>query len=498
MNNFHRITLLTVAFLSFSAVYTTIISQSQSDENREFTLYLVQKSEGLYRISVKTGVSQEEIIANNPEIVNGLREGQTLRIPKPASIVKIEKEEFIMHTVQKKETMYSISRQYGVDMQTIEKYNPEVKDGLKTGAILRIPKITIVETPQMQQFSVATSNPTLSTKKPVRIALLLPLMLDVDKDASADRFVEFYEGCLLAINELKSEGISIELYTFDTGKGEDKISAILSEILSKNVDIIMGPAYSNQVKLVENFALKNKINTVIPFSPRVESIEKNPYIFQNNAPKNVRFEQMSKSIAAQFKSENIIIAQFTNDLHNESNEFAKYLITYLKKESIKYNSVFVQDEELFGIKSAFSNNKKNILILGIEKTDVLQHKIAPVINAEKAKISVIGFPSWQHAINSFNDVYLLSHFYINEQSDAVKKYNSEFKHYFGHAITTSFPQFDMLGYDLTYYFGKALSENTLGEKMPQINDKLLQSEFQFEKKNAGGYINERFLLSTPK
>ena len=43
------------------------------------------------------------------------------------------------HKVQSGETKYGISRQYGISIETLEKYNPDIVDGLKTGMILLIP-----------------------------------------------------------------------------------------------------------------------------------------------------------------------------------------------------------------------------------------------------------------------------------------------------------------------------------------------------------------------
>jgi hypothetical protein len=52
---------------------------------------------------------------------------------------------------------------------------------------------------------------------PIKIAVLLPLVIENTKaDAVNERFQEFYAGFLLAANEAKSKGVSIDILTFDT------------------------------------------------------------------------------------------------------------------------------------------------------------------------------------------------------------------------------------------------------------------------------------------
>jgi len=293
---FFFLLIITLSSHSFTQNYpTTTIN------GKEFYLYEVQKSEGLYRISTKLGVSQEEINTYNPEISEGLREGQILRIP----INKLEKKEtdtiFTNHTVEKGETLYSIAKGYNINVEILIKYNPEVESGLKTGTVLRIPAELNTQSeankpkePVLTNKAITTESkketPEYGGKNKIKIALLLPFMLNEDKqDATIDKFVEFYEGCLIALNKLKNEGLLIDLYTFDTEKSEAKIYELIENDLLKKMDVIIGPAYSNQVNIMSDYALKNKINLVVPFSPRIDNIETNPYIFQNNCTQKIRF-----------------------------------------------------------------------------------------------------------------------------------------------------------------------------------------------------------------
>ncbi len=58
---------------------------------------------------------------------------------KENELVVIKGEKFVLHQVRTGETVYSISRQYQVDSQTLNEYNPKLADGLKIGDVLKIP-----------------------------------------------------------------------------------------------------------------------------------------------------------------------------------------------------------------------------------------------------------------------------------------------------------------------------------------------------------------------
>lgn len=58
---------------------------------------------------------------------------------KENEIVVIQGKKFVLHQVRTGETVFSISRQYKIDTQVLEEYNPQISAGLKIGDILKIP-----------------------------------------------------------------------------------------------------------------------------------------------------------------------------------------------------------------------------------------------------------------------------------------------------------------------------------------------------------------------
>jgi LysM repeat protein len=111
---------------------------------KEYYLHIIQKGEGLYRISVNYGVSQQEILDANEDISESLKVGQILRIPVISGRNTSEGEldqsrTYFYHTVEKGHTAYFVSRKYDVPIEVVYENNPGTEDGLIVGAILRIP-----------------------------------------------------------------------------------------------------------------------------------------------------------------------------------------------------------------------------------------------------------------------------------------------------------------------------------------------------------------------
>lgn len=111
------------------------------------SVHVVQTGETLYSISKKYGISVEELKAMNPGLGNSLAVGQTLNVSKKAVDNQTKtitpntqaSTQGINHTVVAGETLYSISRKYGVTVDALTKANPSAANGLSVGSVLVIP-----------------------------------------------------------------------------------------------------------------------------------------------------------------------------------------------------------------------------------------------------------------------------------------------------------------------------------------------------------------------
>lgn len=105
--------------------------------NTTSILHTVITKETLYSIAAQYNVSIESIQKANLETLkDGLKIGQQIVIPtqQKLPIPKIEKlDTSIYHEVVAKETKYAIANKYGITVEQLEKWNPEIVAGLNIG-----------------------------------------------------------------------------------------------------------------------------------------------------------------------------------------------------------------------------------------------------------------------------------------------------------------------------------------------------------------------------
>jgi LysM repeat protein len=117
-----------------------------------YFIHQVKKGETAYSIAKAYGISVEDLNRENPPAVYGIKEGQSLRIPvslvteaKPteSEVVKREHDEskFIYHSLKPGETVYSLSKLYGVSENDIIQSNPGMDiNKLSVGTEIAVPK----------------------------------------------------------------------------------------------------------------------------------------------------------------------------------------------------------------------------------------------------------------------------------------------------------------------------------------------------------------------
>ncbi|PTN06785.1 LysM peptidoglycan-binding domain-containing protein [Mangrovibacterium marinum] len=109
-------------------------------EATKYVNYTVKQGETLYSLSKAFDLSQTELIAANPILKNGLKQGQVLSVPvvgKP--LAQEELPSFYTYKVKKGNTLHYIAKRFGVTVDDILKYNPEARNGIRKKDVLRIP-----------------------------------------------------------------------------------------------------------------------------------------------------------------------------------------------------------------------------------------------------------------------------------------------------------------------------------------------------------------------
>ncbi len=133
-----------------------------------------------------------------------------------------------------------------------------------------------------QKKQTSTSDKAVK-KKEYNVAVMLPFRLQNQSSArEVQSFLDLYEGMKVAQEDLKNEGILINLLPFDTESDANTVKRLIGLSAMKNVDMFFGPLYPTTLPIVADFAQTNGINMVNPLSYTSELIEgkKNTYLFE--------------------------------------------------------------------------------------------------------------------------------------------------------------------------------------------------------------------------
>lgn len=107
-------------------------------------IHIVKQGDSLYSISQKYGVPLQTIIEANPQISNPnvLAIGEKVKIPKAPVSVPDNSEVYYKHTVKQGDTLWKLSKAWGVSLKDMVEANPQLKNpnALMTGEVVNIPK----------------------------------------------------------------------------------------------------------------------------------------------------------------------------------------------------------------------------------------------------------------------------------------------------------------------------------------------------------------------
>ena len=127
----------------------------------------------------------------------------------------------------------------------------------------------------------------------LKVALLLPFNPS-KKTVASSRFIEYYEGMLLAVDSLQNQGLSLDLSVYDTGEGTSRIREILTGETLPNADLIIGAVQNDQIKMIADFAKEHRIKYVIPFTSKNDDVLSNNFVFQVNTPHSYLYSKAAE------------------------------------------------------------------------------------------------------------------------------------------------------------------------------------------------------------
>lgn len=504
------------------------IPQQKATKKSDAQFHTIQPGETLYKLTTLYKVSAKSICDANPGLsAENFRVGQVIRIPAEGEadavnattpLTAAQNVQYTvqspvqskckdMHKVKRKETIFSVSREYGISEQELIAANPELKEGMQKGKFLCIPY------PSKQPLATPSGETTKNITPPtdselfrenkqkakalstIQAAIILPF-------AQEKKMTEYYEGFLIALDSLKRSGVSVDLYVYDSGGESNSLTPILGKEELKKMDIIFGPLHQQHIKPLSAFAKKHDIRLVIPFSSKDSEVFNNPAIYQINTPQSYLYSEVYEHFTRQFPNANVIILESSNT-DKEKDEFIGGFKQELARKGIPVKKL-KDDATQEALKGALSVDKENIFI-PTSGSNVTLIKILPqlkllVRDNPTTNIHLFGYPEWQtytrdHLDSFFElDTYFYSSFYTNNLLPAAINFTNAYHKWYSKDMANTYPKYGMLGFDTGYFFLKGLSRygTELEKNLSQMDLTPIQTGFKFQRvNNWGGFVNKK-------
>lgn len=289
-----------------------------------FETHLVLAKETKWRLAYQYGTTIAALEQLNPTIKEGLKIGQTIKVPKAKIPKRVPEKDslFNYYMVLPKEGYYRIEKKLGVPKKVLDSLNPElIEKGLQEGMVLKVPgdlsgDLKVSDDLLLERINLLDS---ISEAKPMEIALMLPFRaseLNLDSLHLVRPVLEsrnlytiafdFYMGARMAAEKVTTIGIPVELSVIDT---ENNKSKILEEVSSKDwrkTDAIIGPIIPSNFDYVSNLKAIENIPKVSPLS--TNEVRKSKAIFQTQTRKSTYRKKMLAYLERKLDStQNIVI-----------------------------------------------------------------------------------------------------------------------------------------------------------------------------------------------
>ena len=403
------------------------------------------------------------------------------------------------HKVEKSETIFGIAKKYGITIEELIKANPVMNQQgyeLKRGETINIPYAkgqesaakTEAKAPTVPATAAKTNTP--QAPKPTTTTV-------------AGRMVEYYRGLLLGVDRVKKDGITVDMQAWNVPIDAD-INTVLSNKEAADCDIIFGPLYTKMVKPLADFCTKNDIMMVIPFSISGNDVENYANIYQVYQPQEDFDKQTIKNLIQWFNNYHVVIidcedekstkGDFTKRLRAELDNYAlKYSLTSLKTNDKSFAKAFSLSQQNVVVLNTEHSPSLNATLA---KLNILTEK-----NADIA-VSLFGYKEWLMYTKVYldyyykYDAYIPTYFYYNEGSADTRWVERNYQKWFEKDMSAdALPRFALTGFDHACFFIGGFTQfgkNFNGGK-GQMTYKPVQSPLKF--RSAGkGHKNTNFMF----
>ena len=424
----------------------------------------------------------------------------------------------IFHEVDRKETLFSISQKYNINVNDILELNPKLKNSrLRRRSTILIPvfnsiqDVIKIEKDSIEiSYNISKLDSIYSKKRKknnrLNLSVLLPFRsatINYDSINEVESLFEdrnlytialdFYSGILYAVEDLKKLDILVELNVFDTENSVNKILEISNNSKILNSDLIIGPLIPRNFETLSNLEFLESIPKVFPLSTIPVKIIKG--VVQAVTPRILLRERMLDYLNKKIdREENIVI------IADSLNEDIEDKLTKIFPNSIKIKPEFEGYILPELLDSLLVDSLPNKVIIESEIFTLISSVISQLnsqITSERDVRLYTTYRGNQYDDPSINikDLGNLGFTYTSISkkinNDSISKFESNYINLFG-----SFPNKDIIrGYDVTKdILLRVLIDNNINKTVKYDEQAYTESKFLYEIDSLGGLYNSSMYI----
>lgn len=352
--------------------------------------HVVIPKETKYGIARKYGLTVRELEAMNPK-VKVLKPGVMLKVGNEVldQPVILMSDSFEFYEVKPQETIYGLTKKFEVDKDSLYALNPALKEGLRSGMVLKVPNkgeglgdLAISET---EEFSTEEykedAGAVLDLKRSLtnfdtkELVIMLPYHLDKVQTDSLQTYkssilnervvrisLDFYSGVLMAVEDAKKMGISTNLRVYDTRQNPKHVRSIINSYNLNNADVVIGPLLQSTTEAAAAGLNSYRVPVISPLSNRAMRPMDN--LFQSRPTDEMMQEAILKYLQKNIGNKNLVVVVDAGSYDLKT----KLGYLFPSAKFVNPGEGFVSEQNLA---AALKANSENWILLQSENVGVL-------------------------------------------------------------------------------------------------------------------------------
>ncbi len=143
---------------------------------------------------------------------------------------------------------------------------------------------------------------------------------------STSRFVNYYAGVKLGLEEIEKEGLRFNVQVFDSERSAELVQQKINTINKGGVDIIVGPYEREGLQVTAEYGKENNIAVISPWLASTRVTDNNPFYVQLRPSLSSHYFEMIDHVYQHFDNEEIVLVG--RDIDADKNRFRYFQKTY--------------------------------------------------------------------------------------------------------------------------------------------------------------------------